>query len=223
MTLVEQRLPIARSYTNGPRYFQNQRQFMRELRIGIYRQDLEFMNQVVEDYYKYANKDKILINDIFAQMFYQPFDADWFSILNQELYETALLSILGNAIFQCYPVEEALAMLKAECTNHGQHCSDYLQLILTEQLLLRGCLAEAQQALERISQKYQDNAAPFWGWLYFFRGENEKALEIYTKTLKELKKVSGKNPAYFKTIPGIFFILALLKYGSLASLKEAEE
>lgn len=222
-TTVQQRIPITRSYTNGPRYFQNQRQFMRELRIGIYRQDLKFINQVVEDYYKYANKDKIVINDIFTQIFYQPFDANWFSTLNQELYETALLSILENAIFQCYPVEEPLAMLKAECTTSGEHCSDYLQLILTEQLLLRGCLEEAQQTLERISENYQDNAAPFWAWLYFFRGENEKALTIYTKTLTALKKAVGKNQAYFKTIPGIFFILALLKDGSLARLKEAEE
>ncbi len=223
-TTVQEKLPVSRSHTSGTIYFQNQRQFLREVRIGIYRQDLKFINQAVEDYYKYGpGKDKILINDIFEQIFNQPFDADWFSTLTQELYETALLSIFGNATFQCYPAEEPLAMLQAECTNHGQHCSDYLQLILTEQLLLRGCLAEAQQTLERISDNYQDHAAVFWGWLHFLRGENEKAIAIYKTTLQLLKKTLGKNKAYFKTIPGLFFILALLKDGSPARLQEAEE
>ena len=77
--------------------------------------------------------------------------------------------------------------------------------------------------MEGISDKYKENAAVFWGWLYFLKGENDKAIEYYSRALKYLKKAKGKNKVYFNTIGGLFFILALLKDGSINRLKEAQE
>ncbi|WP_242055398.1 hypothetical protein [Nostoc flagelliforme] len=135
----------------------------------------------------------------------------------------AYLSILFNSALKLSACEDALTLLEEKCSDSEKHCSDYLHLILTEQLLLQGCTQEAQENLERVSNEYQNNAGVFWGWLSFLRGENEQAIKYYTDALKAIKKATGKRQIYFNTIGGLFFILALLKDGSVQRLKEAEE
>lgn len=141
-TAVESKLPIRNHWQNGARIFQSERQLIREVRIGLYRQDPNFINKQIEDYHKYSHsKDKISIDKIFEQVYNNPFDADWFRTLPQGLYESGISNILLNAAVKCSPAEEVLALLEKECSTPGGHCSDYLQLILTEQLLLRGCIS----------------------------------------------------------------------------------
>ncbi|QFS52173.1 DEAD/DEAH box helicase [Nostoc sphaeroides] len=224
VTAVEGKLPIRTHWNRDSRIFYNLRQCIREIRIGIYRQDLSFINQQIEAYQKYADsEEKIVIENIFEQIYNNPFDADWFKTLPQELYESGISSILFNSALKLSASEDALTLLEEECSNSGKHCSDYLHLILTEQLLLQGCTQEAQESLERISNEYQNNAAIFWGWLSFLRGDNEQAIKYYTDALKAIKKATGKRQIYFNTVGGLFFILALLKDGSAQRLKEAEE
>ncbi|MHC5673520.1 DEAD/DEAH box helicase [Nostoc sp.] len=224
VTAVEEKLPIRTHWNRDSRIFYSLRQCIREIRIGIYRQDLSLINQQIEDYQKYADsEEKIVIENIFEQIYNNPFDADWFNTLPLELYESGISSILFNSALKLSASEDVLTLLEEECATPGKHCSDYLHLILTEQLLLQGCTQEAQESLERISNEYQNNAAIFWGWLSFLRGENEQAIKYYTDALKAIKKATGKRQIYFNTIGGLFFILALLKDGSAQRLREAEE
>ncbi|MHC5748177.1 MAG: ATP-dependent helicase, partial [Nostoc sp.] len=224
VTAVEEKLPIRTHWNRDSRIFYSLRQCIREIRIGIYRQDLSFINQQIEDYQKYSDsEEKIVIENIFEQIYNNPFDADWFNTLPLGLYESGISSILFNSALKLSASEDALMLLEEECSTAGKHCSDYLHLILTEQLLLQGCTQEAKESLERISNEYQNNAAIFWGWLSFLRGENEQAIKYYKDALKAIKKATGKRQIYFNTIGGLFFILALLKDGSVQHLKEAEE
>jgi len=224
VTAVEEKLPIRTHWNRDSRIFYSLRQCIREIRIGIYRQDLSFINQQIEDYQKYADsEEKIVIENIFEQIYNNPFDADWFNTLPQGLYESGISSILFNSALKLSASEDVLTLLEEECATPGKHCSDYLHLILTEQLLLQGCTQEAQESLERISNEYQNNGAIFWGWLSFLRGDNEQAIKYYTDALKAIKKATGKRQIYFNTIGGLFFILALLKDGSAQRLREAEE
>ncbi|MCC5670666.1 DEAD/DEAH box helicase [Nostoc sp. CHAB 5784] len=224
VTAVEEKLPIRTHWNRDSRIFYSLRQCIREIRIGIYRQDLSFINQQIEDYQKYSDsEEKIVIENIFEQIYNNPFDADWFNTLPLGLYESGISSILFNSALKLSASEDALTLLSEECSTPGKHCSDYLHLILTEQLLLEGCTQEAQKSLERISNEYQNNAAIFWGWLSFLRGDNEQAIKYYTDALKAIKKATGKRQIYFNTIGGLFFILALLKDGSAQRLREAEE
>jgi hypothetical protein len=77
--------------------------------------------------------------------------------------------MLLNSALKLSESEDAFALLEEEYYEPGKYSSDYLHLILTEQMLLRGCTEDAQDCLERISEEYQDNAAVFWGWLSFVR------------------------------------------------------
>lgn len=221
---VGKTVPISNRYTDGPRRFQSERQFIREVRLGLYRQNSDFINKQFEDYNKYNDsKNKISVDKIFEEVCNNPFDPDWFRTLPKEIYESAISSILQNGIVKCSSQQEPFNLLKEECSTPGGQRSDYLLLILTEQLLLRGHIEEAQQTLERISDEYQHNASVFWGWLFFLLGENEPSIKYYTDALKSFKKAKSKSKVYFNTIAGLFFILALLKDGSPNRLRQAEE
>lgn len=220
---VEEKLPISRRGTNGSRYFNGEGQLMREVRIGIYKHDLEFINKQLEDYHRYSyQKNNISMDEIFQRVCNNPFDQHWFRSLPEELYKSGISNILINATLKLLSASEPFALLREGC-EQGNHCSDYLRLILIEQSLLRGNLQEAQQSLERISDEYRDRATVFWGWLAVVQGDYQKAIEYYTAGLKALKKATGKRQVYFNTMAGLFFVLALLKNGSPERLREASE
>ena len=221
---VEEKLPIRTYFTSKGKVFQNRTQLLREVRLGIYNQDIEFIYEQLEDYEKYGyHEDNISATEIFDLVCNNPFDADWFRTLSLPLYRIILPSILINSILKLSPATEAFAVLESGCAQPGEYCADFLQMVLAEQLLFRGCLQETQECLERISADFQNHAAVFWGWFYFLKGDNDKAINYYTIALKHFKKAKNKKKAYFNTIGGLFFILALLKDGSPNRLKEAEE
>ncbi|MTJ10042.1 ATP-dependent helicase, partial [Anabaena sp. UHCC 0204] len=221
---VEIKLPIHTHWKHECRIFYNLRQCIREIRIGFYRQDVSFINKQIEDYRNYSDSEEpIVIENIFEQICNNPFDETWLNTLPTELYRISISSILFNSVLKLSNSEDAFMLLEEKCYESGKHGSDYLHLVLTEQLLLRGDTEDAQDSLGRISEEYKNNAAIVWGWLSFLRGENEQAIKYYTDALKILKKAMGKRQIYFHTIGGLFFILALLKDGSAERLKEAEE
>lgn len=220
---VEEKLPIRQYYTDGPKIFQNKTQLLREVRLGIYNHDIQFVHKQLEDYQRYGyQQEKISATGIFEQVCSNPFDADWCRTLPSELYENILPCILLNSVLRLSPATEAFTLLKAGCSKPGEHSSDYLQMILAEQLLLRGYLPQTEQCLSRISEDYQKNAAVFWGWFYFLKGDNDQAIEYYTIALKHLKQAKNTKKTYFNTIAGLFFIPTLLKDGSPNRIREAE-
>jgi SNF2 family DNA or RNA helicase len=221
---VEETLPVSNHWNKNSRMFRSLRQCIREIRIGLYRQDPIFIKKQIEDYHNHSySEEKIVIENIFNQICNNPFDADWFNTLPKELYQSCISSVLFNSALKLSDCEDAFMMLEAECYEPGKYSSDSLHLILAEQFLLRGETAEAKDCLERISEESQNNAAIYWGWLSFVRGENDQAIKYYTDALKAIKKATGKRQIYFNTMGGLFFILALLKDGSAERLKEAEE
>jgi SNF2 family DNA or RNA helicase len=223
--VIEKKLPIYVYGNSKSRRFSSAEQLIREVRIGIYRQDIAFINQQLDDYSKCTylkNQPQITIDEIFLQVCNTPFDPDWFDTLSQEFYESGLSSILTNSMLKLVPEPEPFALLQTSCLNQGKRSCDYLTLLFTEQLLMRGRVQEAQQSLERLSDQYHDEAMVFQGWLSCLRGEYETAIAHYTTALKILKKNTGKRQIYFSTVSGLFFILALLKDGSSERLQEAE-
>lgn len=221
---VQEKVPIKPRWQDGPLSFQNYNQLIREVRINIYRNNISLVNKNIEDYNKYNyHKEKISVEKLIEQICNHPFDADWFVTLSPALYDNCISIILLNATLKCSPCDEAFALLQEECATPREHSSDYLHIILTEQLLLRGCIQEAQESLERISEDYQDNAAVYKAWLNFLRGDNQQAIIDYKAALQALKKATGKRQVYFNTMGGLFFILALLKDGSRENLQIALE
>lgn len=222
--VTETCLPIHTYYNNeDARNFKCIEQLVREVRIGIYRQDMDFIRRQFECYRKYGyNSEQISLENIIELLLNNPFDPYWFNQLPQELYELGLGSILLDSVINLSPGEEQFAFLKAEVNKPEGRCSANLRLLLTQQYILRNDLEAAKHCLEKVEQKYQEPANVFWGWLAFLAGDHQKAIACYTSALKSFKKATKKRKVFFDDIGGIFFILALLQEGSAARLQEAE-
>jgi SNF2 family DNA or RNA helicase len=208
---VQEKIPVTKRWKSGPRYFSSERQLIREVRLGLYRQDIKFINQQIEDYYKSSYpKDKIALGTIYMQICNHPFDRDWFCTLPDELYESILISILTHSMLDLTPADEAFSLLLEGCTG-SNHCSDPQRILLIEQLILRGRVQEAEQHLDHLSDAYSHSVGSLGGWIAFLQGDNERAIKQYTIGLQTLRKRIGKRKVYFQSIGGLFFVLALLR------------
>ncbi len=221
---VEKGFPAPRRWKGGPISFTTDRQLIREIRLGIYRNDIQLIRKQLEDYYKYSyQKDKMSLDSIYLRVCNNPFDAEWFRTLSPELYEDALVSILNHSMLELTPADPAVALLKADAANNSGTELSLFSVIYVEQCLLRGNLPEAQRALEQIPKAQQSRVAALWGSLAFLRGENAEAIAHFSAALQAFKKASGKRKVYFQAMSGLFFILALLKDGSAERLQDAAD
>ncbi|MGB8699603.1 MAG: ATP-dependent helicase, partial [Thermosynechococcaceae cyanobacterium] len=220
---VETCLPIRSSWKDGPRRFNNESEFIREVRIGLYRKDMKFIEKQFEDYSRFNyHTDKITLDDIYWRVCNNPFDGDWFATLPPTVASTALKSILDRGARYLVPTDEALKYLQEVCTQSKPNAqSDGLQALLTEQLILRGRIEKAQQSLALCSDRTLPLPVALSGWLAFLYGNGEAAIAHYETALQLLRKGAGKRTLYFSSISGLFFILALIKEGSAARLREA--
>jgi superfamily II DNA or RNA helicase len=219
--VVQEKLPVSTRGKNGSPDFSNERQLLRQVRIGIYRQDIRFINQQLEAYYQHSYpKDKLSLDQIYQQVCNNPFAADWFASLPQELYESALSSILNHSLLNLTPADEAFALLEEDCTKQGKHSSFVQHILLTEQLIWRGKLHSARRVLES-SGGSEHSTAEKWGWVNFLEGNNDKAIAHYSEALQILKKSSSKRKVYFQSLGGLFFVIALVKDGDPNRLSEA--
>jgi SNF2 family DNA or RNA helicase len=221
---VQKGFPVPRRWKDGPVSFGNDRQLIREIRIGVYRQDLKFIQKQLDDYYQYSyQRDKISLDDIYQQIFNNPFDPDWFRTLPVELYEGGLLSILNYSMLELTPADAAFSLLREDVAKAGKQSSILQLVLLTEQLLLRGRLSEVEQVLEQVPDVYYHHVASFWGQVHFLRGDDATAIAQFTSALQALKKGTGKRKIFFHSMSGLFFILALIRDGSPDRLNEAAE
>ncbi|MBW4519829.1 MAG: DEAD/DEAH box helicase [Scytolyngbya sp. HA4215-MV1] len=221
--VVEDKIPIPRRWRDGPRSFSRDGLLIREVRIGLYRKNVKFINQQLEDYYKYSYlADPITVAEIYDLVCNNPFDTDWMRSLPNELYESIIISILNESMLGLEPAPEAFELLQQDCAGQRQ-VSDLLRLFLIEQLILRGKLADAQQNLDQLPEAYRINAGNVQGCLSFLQGDDAAAIAQYTTALQALKKGTNKRKIYFQTLTGIFFVLALIKQGTGDRLQEAME
>jgi superfamily II DNA or RNA helicase len=222
VAVVEEKLPILSRWEQKTRDFKSYSQLIREVRLGLYRQDLVFIKKQFANYYQYNHpKNAVSLDQIFEEVFNNPFDADWFSTLGSDFYEPGLSSILFKSILSLSPADEAFELLRRNCSTNEKSCSDRLRLVLAEQELLRGNIREARATLESVSDEPIIEREGLYGWSSFLQGNNQEAIDRYQNALAMLKKNSGKRKIYFGKLEGLFLILALLKNGSPQHLEEA--
>ncbi|NET09146.1 MAG: DEAD/DEAH box helicase, partial [Symploca sp. SIO2B6] len=239
-------VPIPQRYRNGPRMFEGTDQFLREVRLAIYRNRFDLIDELFDDYYKHSysryGDKKLSMRDIVLQIFNNPFDVKWMQTLPSEWHDEAIATILTEAELYRIPVDEPFQYLVALCRDEvdsdaggvngsgngstlpkRSNVSNYLRFILAQHLICRGQFQQAESVLEQVSNQFQDSAAVFWGWLSFLKGDIDEAIAHYTVALVGYRKAKRKKKAYFNTVGGVFFILALIKEGSSESLAQARE
>jgi superfamily II DNA or RNA helicase len=222
--IIEEQIPIRQRWKDGPRAFNSDRQVLREVRIGLYRKDLKFINQQFEDYYRYGYQAQtVTMDDVMARVCNNPFDKDWFRTLPMEIYSTGLMSILSKSTQKLQPADAPFALMQEDCITQGTAWPDKMRMLFLDQLLWRGRLQEVKEQLDRLPETAPNQYQVFWGWAAFWEGNYTQAIVHYAAALKRLRDMQQKRKIYFDTVSGVFYVLALIKEGSVKSLREAKE
>ena len=221
---INKHLPIAQ-YGNGVRNFNTYNEFVREIRLGLYGNDLKFIKKQFDDYHRYSHsRETIALAELWQQICNNPFDADWFATVIPDLADQILESILHYSLEHLAPADAAFEALPATIVKSTHPLViEQMHVLWIEQLMLRGKLTEAKELLERLPADWRDRAAWLWGWWYFIQGNDNSAISEYEIALRALKKNSGKRKIYFSSMCGLFFILALLRRGRGEDLRVALE
>ncbi len=210
---VEAELPFSQYQPKGPnRCFRAMRQY----RLGLYRGDmvqLENMHPMLD---KFCPEEDTRLFPV-VRFCSNPFDPEWHRGLAPSLQFYILGQLMNYSLSYLSMLERPYSYLKNEknlAAIPGEERLPFLRL-LAAMFLWRGELA----ALEELMASYPGSfvASGMEGSLHFLQGRNEKALESFEGDLRQLKKIGVRRRIYFPSAPGLFFILALLKTGSVSS------
>jgi superfamily II DNA or RNA helicase len=219
---VSKYLPIAQY--GEIRRFSGRGELLREVRLGVYHNDLQFTKEQIEHYYRYNRAaEGVSLGELLPQICNNPFDGEWLDTTTPELSELILEAILKYSLEHLTPADEAFLALQSAIEQPPPKMAEQMHVLLVEQMLLRGKIAEAKALLAKLPATWIERSARLWGWVYFLEGDDPAAIVEYNIALQALKKSSGKRKTYFVSMTGLFFILALLRQGGGDNLRIALE
>ncbi|MEB3190813.1 MAG: DEAD/DEAH box helicase [Snowella sp.] len=226
VTAVEMAAPIRESSYSSRRSFRSDSELIREVRIGIYNQDLVFIEHQFEDFYHYSSSSRqITLESVFREMLENPFDLEWLKSLSPELLDLALQIRLSESVQKLSTAEDELDLLKQEVLV-VQRKSPALVMLLAEQLLLRGELKELESFFRQIEKQNIDlhpsNFFLYQGNIACLKGRYAEAITSYRQALISIRKLTKKRKIYLPGISGLLFILSLLGEGSGDCKQEAQ-
>lgn len=206
---VQTELPVSYNYGKG---IQRCRRLIRELRIGIYTLDILHIENITPLIPSQCPSSKWR-NFPVVRACVNPFQAEWLAMMPPSFKFYIIDKILAYSL-QCLDhLEGPVAYLEHE-VKHGT-IPDPEKLpfyrLLTNYLIWRGNLAEAQDLINRCPESFSSSGLS--GCIHFLQGENDLALARFEADLKHLGSITGDKKVFFCNTSGIFFILALLKTG----------
>ncbi len=227
--IVSKHEPIRIAGYNNRRLFRSEEEFIREVRIGIYRQDLAFIDKQSEDYHYYASNKSLGPSDVLVAVIDNPFDGEWLKTLKPVLLSWSLDLVLDNSLAHLVPADDAFEILKefVFSTEAITEETSNALLSLIDQLFFRGELETLTQLSKRMETTFTD-LHPSYSFivqahLALLQGQYSEAIAAYQTALKGLRRLTGKRKMYFFGLPGVLCILALMGEGSADSLNTAQE
>lgn len=222
-TEIHRQFAVTKRYvTHGPRSFPQERTWLRDLRIAIYRQDATEIEALFEDarqaYWRLTHS----LSDILQHIINNPFDADWFSSLSLDFRRYGLNLTLTESAQQGLPNEDAFELI--EEMVHADQADAETCLVYIEQLWLRGHLREASGILSESvieGQVAKDGAVQ--GAIAFLIGQNDEALAHFRRGLKAAGSTKTAQASWFGTPAAVLYFFALLKDDTPTALEEAEQ
>ncbi|MCD6184888.1 MAG: DEAD/DEAH box helicase [Deltaproteobacteria bacterium] len=217
--VVEEVIPQKKDWA-GDSYPDNYDQFVRNIRIGLYRKDTAYVkNLLLNNLDRY--KDLYSYQHPYVNIFKYSFDADWMAKnLSDELLVDVLKVLLENAENKLLPInKDVFPLLQSSFKIIKAELKYPIAILIAEQLILQGKIADAEQVLVNFEGL---EALSCKGLAAFLAGRNEESISHYNAAFKLLKKTTKKRKIYFNTIPGIFFIFALIKSGTNTNFQAAK-
>lgn len=223
-TAIAQLFPIRKRYvTHGPRQFNTEKTWRRELRIAIYRQDSAAIDTLLEDRRHAYWNSTLTFPEALRNMLNNPFDPDWVQQLTPEFGQLGLRLILENAAKHCSRADAAFKL--TETIYNADQAQPELCLAYAEQLWLKGHLSEAQGVLTAMGddRAHQAKRDALLGAMAFLTGHNDDALAYYRLSLKAAGKTQSAQVDWFETSAAVLYFFALLKAGSPVDHEEAKQ
>ncbi len=220
---IAQLFPIGRRYHNGALIFRNEAQFVREVRVALYRED----RAAVEALFKAAGsaywQTALTFDQALCEVLTNPIDTDWIDQLSDEFFERGLSAILADSVERCVPADEVFELLADYCEN-GE-VGSALHLLYAEQLWLRGNLDTAVDVLANLTvdQSLAASHGALMGAIAFLLGDSAGAIAHYRNALKAAGKTQQAKLKWLSLPAATMLFFVLLENGSAAALKEAED
>ena len=183
---------------------------MREMRIGIYTQDFDIIDDALEFL---SGQCREILSPLppTVHVTTGPFDPTWFRSLAPSFQFFLLNDILRyeQSTLNSYP--EILTYLQEETGLEDLSQDEKLpfQRILFNQYVFRGRLAEAKTLVQENSESFMGTGAA--GTLAFLSGNSELTTKLFEEDLNFLRDLTGTEKAAFFGPTGLFHALATLQ------------
>jgi len=182
---------------------------MREMRIGIYTQQFDLMDDA-QEFLENQCRDLVTTPPPAVQIMTRPFDSGWFRRLPSSFQFYLLSNVLqyGQETLSNYP--EILLFLsdKDEFPDISIDEQVPFKRLLFNELLFRGKFTDALELATTHKDSFQGTGA--LGTILFLKGKNEDALISFKEDIGFLKKYSNNENVAFFGPTGLFYILARL-------------
>lgn len=183
---------------------------MREMRIGIYTQDFDVIDDALE-FLSGQCRDILSPLPPTVHVTTSPFDPTWFRSLAPSFQFFLLNDILRyeQSTLNSYP--EILVYLEEETGLEELSQDEKLpfQRILFNQYIFRGRLAEAKKLVAENSDSFVGTGAA--GTLAFLSGNQNRTADLFGLDLNFLRDLTGSEKAAFFGPIGLFHVLATLQ------------
>ncbi len=192
---------------------------MRELRIGIYTQKFELIDDAAE-FIESQCREIVPALPPTVQVTTSPFDVSWFRSLPISFQFYLLENVLRYSQSNLIAFPEVHRFLS--CQNSFESLTNDEQLpfkrLLFNQLLLQGCLLEAMELVHNHPSLFSGTGA--MGSLYFLQGRQKEAMESFAADMKFIQELNDSDTVAFFGPTGLFYILALLQQKDTTILPE---
>ncbi|MBF0613789.1 MAG: DEAD/DEAH box helicase [Magnetococcales bacterium] len=218
---VQETTPAVIQYTWGVARAVSFELCLREIRIGLFSNDLNpvrYFIGLAEKAFPDSNRPSPLV-----RLCLQPFRPGWFSQRTLTLQAEIFSHIFIDVVRGCLPFQEIMPVLEAHrflpIEEHGPHFRHFLIVFL----LLSDRLDEARSVLH--GELPVEASLCLRSWLLCLQGEYERAIPGFEESLRGMEKgTKGKgNKPFLRHPSGPFFILALLKTGNRLQRRTAME
>jgi SNF2 family DNA or RNA helicase len=183
---------------------------MREMRIGIYTQDFDLIDDALE-FLSGQCRDILFPLPPTVQVATVPFDPVWFKSLAPSFQFFLLDKVFRFELSTLQSFPEILTYLQEETGLEDLSSDEKLpfQRLLFSQYLFRGRLTEARQLVEENRGSFNGTGA--LGTLEFLAGKPDTTKELFEQDLDFLRDLSGSDNVAFFGPTGLFHTLATLQ------------
>ena len=155
-----------------------------------------------------------------TSMIAEPFDPQWMKTLPLAIQEKMFDELIPHVINTATPLN--MPILDYFCTldlsGLEERRADIIRCHSGSALLMSAQGDKAKKIISLIQTP--ELSAMLQGWLYFLKGDDQRAIEYFDKALAMIRKMTGSKKFFLKSNPGLIYLLSLLRVRSEQSLKK---